>query len=81
MFKQALKIILIQKLFIIIILNKCESFIFGLTALFIAFLITLILYPRIKRLEDFALIYLLNKALTKDFNLSKSLLFTKYIAL
>ena len=81
MFKQALKIILIQKLFIIIILNKCESFIFGLTALFIAFLITLMLRLRIKRLENPALIHLLNKALIKDFNSSKSLLFIRYIVL
>jgi len=40
-----------------------------------------VLYLRIKRFKDFALIYLLNKALTKDPSLSKSLLFIKYIAL
>jgi hypothetical protein len=39
------------------------------------------LYLKIKRLKDLALIYLLNKVLTKDFSLSKSLLFIKYIAL
>jgi len=39
------------------------------------------LYLRIKRLKNLALIYFLNKALIKDPNLSKSLLFIKCIAL
>jgi len=58
-----------------------QFFVFKLIALFIAFLITLILYLRIKRLEDLALIHLLNKALIKDPDSSKSLLFTKCIRL
>ena len=76
-----MNIILIWNPFITIISNKAKLFIFGLAMLFKAFLIASLLCLIIGKLEELALIHLLNKALIKDFSSSESLLFIKYITL